>query len=87
MNFKIASVYGTKERSPLVQVQIDDNEPFQMRTKEAIKIAFDLLHAAEAAISDAFIFEFASRSLGGDRNGAILLQEYRKWREGVDLDL
>ena len=78
----VSSLYGAATRQPLVQVQWADLKPFTLTVEEARDLAANLLENAEAAEQDAFMVEFGINKLGGEREGALLLAEFRKWREG-----
>ncbi len=80
--FFVSSIYGAQVRRPLVQIRIGDQAPFAISPGEARDVAHNLLAAAEAAESDAFIFEFMAQKVGlGEPEGGAMLVAFRQWRE------
>lgn len=74
------SINGARTREPLVQVTYKD-ETFILRTDEARNHANALLEAAEAAETDAFLFEFVKDELKQDNETAgTILVSFREWR-------
>lgn len=77
----VSSGYGANTKEPYVQI-LWGNKQLQMSPENARDLAMNLLQAAEAAYSDAYIFEFAKGFLkGGHELTAVMLGEFRKWRE------
>jgi hypothetical protein len=83
----VESGYGGNTRQPFVEIKADKlKEPLQLSPEEARDLASNLLQAAESAEQDAFIVEFHSDFIEGTseekRNvGAVMLMEFRKWRD------
>jgi hypothetical protein len=80
IHFHVASGYGGNTRQPFVEVQLGEYTT-QMSPEKAIELALNMLEAAEAAWSDAFITEFMERSVGLETpQAAQVLRRYRQWR-------
>ncbi len=82
----VRSMYGAKNREPLVAITMPGGETLQCSPAEARAHALAVLECAEAADQDAFIFEFgrsviAKGAKDGDRLAAGLMNEFRQWRE------
>ncbi len=68
-------------RVNVVLERVGANEVFQLGVAEAKSVAAQLLEAAEAAESDAFLFDFAIKELGLCREeGAGLIARFRDFR-------
>ena len=81
-NIFVTSIYGAQVRRPLVQIRLGDRAPFSISPTEARAIADNLLQCAEAAESDAFIFEFMAQTVGIDeREAGAMLVAFRQWRD------
>jgi hypothetical protein len=79
--YLVTTGYGAKAKEPYVEVEAPQLR-VQMTPENARALALNLLQAAEAAYSDAFLVEFTVYAAGGSMNEAAgLLIEYRKWRE------
>jgi hypothetical protein len=82
---KVESVYGRVSKKPLVNMTLPHGlNRLSMSPAEARDLAANLLEAAEAAMSDGFIYEF---TLGDESEGhekqrlaAGLMFEFRKFR-------
>lgn len=67
---------------PFVQLIVDDKVIGQMTPDEARDHARAITEAAEAAETDAFIFDWVQKEVGvGPVQAAGLLGEFRRWRE------
>lgn len=78
----VTSMYGQKTRQPIVVLTMPAGETLQMQPEEAREIAGNILQAAEAAETDAFIYEhFKAVARLTDDQCAVLLNEFRKDRE------
>lgn len=67
---------------PFVQLVKDGKVIGQMTPEEARDHANAVLQAAEAAETDAFLFQWAQTTLGLDIHGAMaIMMDFRKWRE------
>jgi hypothetical protein len=51
-----------------------------MPTPQARELAYTLLHAADLAEAEAFIFEFHAGLTGDVMSGGYTLQRFRDWR-------
>lgn len=79
--FWVTSGYGIKYRKPFVSIHYQDTV-IQVGPDKAREIAGMLLEAAEASDQDAFLFEFAKKTIGVDDAGAAgLLNEFRLYRK------
>lgn len=76
----VGSGYGHKSREPFVQVRIRDEE-VQLTPEIAQEIASNMMMAAEAALSDAFLIEWVMEDVNIPiKDAAKLLGEFRIWR-------
>ena len=79
--FTVTSGYGYNSREPFVEIEFESVK-VQVSPENARDFAFALLHAVEAAYSDAFLVEFFTDAIGGEMNeAAVLLQQFRDWRQ------
>lgn len=79
--FWVTSMYGYKNKAPLVTLTVPDGGMHQMEPKEARDLALNLLECAEAAEQDAFIIEWAiGRFQLSEQNAAMILGDFRDWR-------
>lgn len=80
----VSSLFGLETREPLVEICMEyegRNLSIQVSPDEARKIALNILAAAEAALGDAFLVQFARDRVGtSDQGAAHMLHEYRQWR-------
>ena len=82
----VSSIYGYNTREPAVALVIEGQEA-QMSPAKAREVAQMLTTAAESAIQDAFIFEFAVNIIGvNDEAAAQLVFQYREWRAKRKVD-
>ncbi|MFN8468578.1 MAG: hypothetical protein U0X20_23670 [Caldilineaceae bacterium] len=82
----VSSIYGWNTRQPAVSLMIDGKDT-QLSPAKAREVAQMLLQAAEAAISDAFLFAYVSKDVGvDDEQAAQLVIHYRKWRDRRRVD-
>ncbi len=79
----VTSGYGHNTRQPFIEIKTDKlKEPLQLDPSAARDLAANLLQAAEASESDAFLFEFVSKELhAGDQAAGGILIAFRKWRD------
>lgn len=82
MNIEITSIYGAKERQPLIHLKWGEMEG-SLTIPAARAHAVAILESAEAAIGDAFLFEYAAQLNpdNPDGAGAVLMSEFREWRQ------
>jgi len=79
---QVRSAYAYNSREPLVEVDWA-GQKVQLTLLEARRHAFNLLSAAEASESDAFILAFVEERLGAELDeGDVLLNEFRRFRAG-----
>lgn len=77
----VSSGFGSKARKPFVVIESEDlDKPFQISPDDARKLAMNLLRAAEASDTDAFMVGFMKDSLD-EQQIAALLYEFRNARE------
>lgn len=89
---EFSSIYGFKEREPMIHFKWGKEEG-KLSVTEARAHAIAVLETVEAAIGDAFFFEFAAKinPKDPDRAGAVLMNEFRQWRQdrgfggGIDM--
>ena len=78
---RIEAGYGAESQEPFIEINVPVLR-MQMSPENARDLALNLLHAAEAAYSDAFLVEFFKEALEAtDEATAVLVAEFRKWRE------
>ena len=79
--FWVSAIYGFKTRQPLVKFHHQD-WVLQLPTCDARKIARDILTVAEASEQDAFMFEWAMKTVGvNEVEAAKLIAEFREHRK------
>lgn len=67
---------------PFVQLLLDDKPIAQMTPAECRDHARAITEAAEAAETDAFLWEFVTNDLKGTRQAAVdLMKSFRRYRE------
>lgn len=77
----VSSGFGSKHRLPFVVIESEDlDKPLQISPEDARNLAMNLLRAAEAADTDAFLVDFMKDSLDPQQI-ATLLYEFRNARE------
>lgn len=89
---EFSSIYGFQDREPMIHF-VWGAEQGEISITEARAHAFAVLETCEAAIADAFFFEFAAKvdPQNPEQAGAALMTEFRNWRQergfggGVDL--
>lgn len=78
----VRSQYGFNHRKPQVVITMPGGETLQMSPAEARHHALAVLECADAAESDAFIFEYLQAKVGlTDNQMAQVLGDFRTWRE------
>jgi hypothetical protein len=81
LTYTVTTGYGANSKEPYVEVQAPQLR-VQMSPENARDLAMNLLQAAEAAYSDAFLVEFLIDATGASiPEAAALLGEFRAWRE------
>lgn len=86
----VESIYGHTTKQPLVNVILPDGrDRVSLRVTEARDLAANLLAAAEAALGDGFIYEFAlgdgdPRAEETQRMAAGLMRAFRNFRAKYD---
>lgn len=74
------AMYGAKSKQPLVKINWGDKE-MVVHTKDAKRVAYDLLDTAHAADGDAFIFDWLQEKLDVPiEKAATILAEFRDYR-------
>lgn len=89
---EFSSIYGFESREPMIRFKWGSEEG-SLSVTEARAHAIAVLETVEAAIGDAFFFEFAAKIDPGnaEQAGAVLMQEFRNWRQergfggGIDI--
>lgn len=78
---QITTGYRANTKEPFVEMNVPKRR-IQMSPENARDLALNLLQAAEAAYSDAFLVEFYRDALQAEEElTAGVLIEFRKWRE------
>lgn len=77
----VQSMYGVKNRKPIVVLTMPGGEMLQMTPAEARDVAMNILRGAEAAEGDAFVFEFFFNLMGSDLHAATVMDHFRQWRD------
>jgi hypothetical protein len=81
---KFSSIYGVRTGEPLIHFEWG-KEKGELTITEARAHAIAVLETWEAAIGDAFLFEFIEVKVGDPAKpnfmGANMLQEFRAWRQ------
>jgi hypothetical protein len=75
-----STIFGGKTKKGIVVLSLNDQELVQLEPDNAREFALSVIGAAEAAEQDEFMYRFALQAIGGEREAALLLAEYRKFR-------
>lgn len=74
------AIYGARTKQALVKITLG-KESIMMSTKDAKKLAYDLLDVAHAADSDAFLMDWMNDRLGvTQQQSGVILREFRDHR-------
>lgn len=84
--FFVESVYGAQTRQPLVRISYEGKEITMINPQDAVMLAINLIQAANASITDAFLFDFMT-DLADEPRAAAVMAEFRKWRSDHNYDL
>jgi hypothetical protein len=77
----IQSLVSHRNQKPRVDIQVGEIHT-QMDAEAAMDVARNLIEAATAAYSDAFIFNFLTERIGTDEGRAsMVIQDFRDYRE------
>lgn len=77
----VETVFGARTRQPLVRLVVGDSAAL-MPCEQAREIGTWLIHAAEGATTDGFMYEYGTKVLGmSDSSAAQFIQEFRRYRE------
>jgi hypothetical protein len=78
----VSTMFGAKAREPLVDIVDEEKEyRIQLRVGEARALGLNILQAAEAAVSDGFLFQFFKEKLDTtDNQSAHMMNDFRKYR-------
>ena len=80
--FSITTGYGVVHQAPFVGIEVADKDfAIKMSPEDAKQLALDILEAAEAATTDAFIVTFGRRFGLSDPSIQQWLNEFRSHRE------
>lgn len=80
---QVSSLVSHRTRKPIVEFHWG-KERGQIDAKDAITHAINVLEAAEAAQTDAFLFEFATkRLLFTEQQAAALIADFRAYRDAM----
>lgn len=74
------TIFGAQTKKGIVVLSLDDQELVQLEPDNAREFAQSVYRAAEAAEQDEFMYRFALQAIGGEREAALLLVEYRNFR-------
>ncbi len=82
-HFEVASLYGQRTREPAVNFKTGTVE-HQLTVKKAREVAFMLLEAAEAAVSDAVMMTLLREKVGisDEMRLSLILLDLREIRQG-----
>lgn len=85
--FMVSTGFGHRTQQPFVQVLIEAADFMtQMSPADARSLAMNLFSAADAAEGDGFLVTFLRTKLKADDQAvAMILQEFREWREKREL--
>lgn len=86
-DFFVETLYGAQTKQPLVKVSYDNKTLCIINPKEAVMLAINLIQAANASITDAFLFEFMGSNGLSLEEAAHMMDEFRKWRSKNNYDL
>lgn len=80
--FWVASGFGFHSHKPFVNITWPDGSAHQFSVEQARSFAIDILEAAEASVSDAFLWHLIMDKLDMDTQiAAAIIYEARQWRK------
>lgn len=86
-DFFVETIYGAATKQPLVKISYDNKALCMINPKEAVLLAINLIQAANASITDAFLFEYMQTLGVRQQEAAAMMGEFRQWRMNKDYDL
>lgn len=83
----IMSLVSHRNQRPRVDIQVGEIHT-QMDAEDAIDVGRKLIECASGSYADAFLFHWAKDKTGvGDREASGLLQDFREYREKLEIEL
>lgn len=81
-SINVTTLYGRANRQPFVQIEVPNGKA-QLTIDETEDLARNLVHAAEASLTDAFLIEFLKGPVLELEDNAVwsIIREFREWRE------
>lgn len=77
----IESIVSARNQKPYVELSLG-SEKVQMETEQAMELVVHIIECVEGAISDAFLWQFFSKTLGAeDTQCAQIIQHFREYRQ------
>ena len=80
-DFFVTSGYGYNTRQPFIKLTVNERTIAQVLVPDAQNLAMNILAASEAALSDAFLFEFFKGMSIEDQQIAAMISEFRDFRD------
>lgn len=79
-NIIVSNGFGANTKLPFVTMESKHlDKPIQLSPEDAIGVGFNLIHAAEAAKTEQFLFEFLHKELGLELDYTYgVIKAYRK---------
>lgn len=83
----VTSLVSASTKLPRVELSVPGGRA-QLSHLEAIDVAMNILQCVQGAQADAFIFDWVKRNIPGvdDRAAAVLMQEFRDFRDRIDIE-
>lgn len=81
-SINVTTLYGRAAKLPLVQIEVPQGKA-QLTIEETEDLARNLVHAAEASLTDAFLIEFLRGPALELEDNAVwaIINQFREWRE------
>jgi hypothetical protein len=81
-SINVTTLYGRDNKIPMVQIEVPRGKA-QLSIEETEDLARNLVHAAEASLTDAFLIEFLRGPVLELEDNAVwaLINQFREWRE------
>ena len=78
----VTTLYGRDNKIPMVQIEVPNGKA-QLSLEETEDLARNLVHAAEASATDAFLIEFLRGPVLELEDNVVwgIIKEFREWRE------
>ena len=82
----VSTLVSAKTKEPKVDIVDEEAEwRVQLTVAEARALALNILQAAEAAVTDGFVYDWVTKVIqAGDAEAGSVLNDFREYRKGQD---